>query len=210
MICMRYQVWCSVCRFDQYVCSSLRADVTLGVILYILYIILYYILLLLLLLLYIIHTLLYYYILYLILYSSFLSLTRSIFLSFPLPHLFFFPFPSPPLLLIYSLPLPILPNPSSLLSSSTLPFLYLLSSSLIPIILFPIISSSLSIYHSSSPIFHSISSSVLSFPLLPFLPSSSFKVYVSAFGSTYLYSRLIQEYSDPACFIGGECRVVQF
>ena len=41
-----------------------------------------------------------------------------------------------------------------------------------------------------------------SFSSLPFpSPIFSFKVYVSAFGYTYLYSRLIG-YSDPACFIG--------
>ena len=46
---------------------------------------------------------------------------------------------------------------------------------------------------------------ILFFP--PHLISSpftilSFKVYVSAFGYPYLYSRLISQISDPACFIG--------
>ena len=46
------------------------------------------------------------------------------------------------------------------------------------------------------------------FSSLLFLPS--FKVYVSVLTYGYLYSFQLSRQTDPACFIGGECRVVQF
>ena len=99
-------VWYSVCRFDQYVCSSFRAGVMLGVYYY--YILLLYI---------IYYT--YYILLYLILYSSLL-----LFSSYPL---------SLPSILSSFLFLIFLPNPS--FSSSDLSPPLLPSSHLNPLFL---------------------------------------------------------------------------
>ena len=56
----------------------------------------------------------------------------------------------------------------------------------------------------SNPLFYPSSHPSSSFPIL------SFKVYVSGLTYTYLYSSSFPDNSHPACFIGWECRVVQF
>ena len=139
---------------------------------------------------YIIYILLLYYILYI--YSSIFYSSSFPMLSSHLLRSFI------PLLLIYSSP----NSPPSPFSSipfllSSLPYLPLLF--FIPSSSFQSISIPSS--HSSSP-----------FPFLLFQssPSLSSKVYVSVLTYAYLYSIPSSSKSDPACFIGGECRVVQF
>ena len=176
----------------------------------------------------------YYYILYLILYSS-IFCSHPLLYS-PLPSLSQSPIPSSPLplLLIY---LPFLPPLPFKYSRNTCRYLHILiyiqssqssSPPFLPIYPHPILLSPIPSSHSLNTCRHLLMfiyiaiTPILSSDLSP-LPSpllfsfhslplfqSSFKVYVSAFIVGYLYLPSQSQISDPACFIGGECRVVQF
>ena len=107
-------------------------------------------------------------------YSSFLPLLFPISLSFSFPSILL-SFPSSTIFLL----LPFRPSIIFPSSSHSLPFFSLPQSDLSSFTILPVLSS----------ISHLIHSFPFSFPILNL--SSSFKVYVSAFGYPYLYSRLI-------------------
>ena len=108
------------------------------------------------------------------------------------------------LLLLYIILSYTLPSHSSQSSS---PLLLLLLS--LPILLSSSPPLFRSIFQSSSPLPSFSNKASISKSKESVYLSHSFKVYVSVVPYPYLYSSSFRQ-SDPACFIGGECRVVQF